>query len=93
MRPSFYLMSSCVTANEAHAFGEPYNNEKLVRKALRSLPERFVIKIATIEEPRDMKTYKLNELIETLQTFEMNLPEQQRGKDKSVVSGRGYSCW
>lgn len=58
----------CDISNKVHVLGEPYNHEKLVRKALR-LPERFAIKVAAIEEARDVTTLKLNKLIGLLQTL------------------------
>ena len=48
----------CDIANEAFALGEKYCEEKLVRKALRSLPKRFVY--------MDVKTMKLEELMGSL---------------------------
>ena len=40
----------CDIANETFALDEKYSNTKLVRKTLRSLPERFAYKVAAIEE-------------------------------------------
>ena len=63
----------CDIANETFALGEKYSDIKLVRKTLRSLSERFAYKIAAIEEARDLNTMSLKELMESLQTFELNL--------------------
>lgn len=41
-------------ANKAFQLGEEYPEEKLVPKALRSLPTRFHEKVATIEEVKDV---------------------------------------
>ncbi|XP_073307160.1 uncharacterized protein [Primulina huaijiensis] len=40
-------------ANEAFSLGDPISNERLVSKVLRSLPERFNVKICAIDEEKD----------------------------------------
>nr|KJB35463.1 hypothetical protein B456_006G116000 [Gossypium raimondii] len=54
-------------SNQAFAFGEKYSNTKLVRKVLRSLLERFLIKITAIEEAKNLEQH---EILDSLQTFE-----------------------
>ena len=73
----------CDIANEAFVLGEKYSDTKLVRKTLRSLPKRFAYKVTAIEEARDVSTMKLDKLIGSLQTFELNL--KQNKKDKSIA--------
>ena len=73
----------CDIANEAFALGEKYPATKLVRKILRSLSERFVYKVTTIDEARDVNIMKLDELMGSLQTFELNL--KQNEKEKSIA--------
>lgn len=73
----------CDIANEAFALGEKYSKTKLVRKTLRSLPKRFAYKVTAIEEARDVSTKRFDELIGSLQTFEMKL--KQNKKEKSIA--------
>ncbi|KAI3453567.1 hypothetical protein Pfo_010230 [Paulownia fortunei] len=75
----------CDIANEAQALGEKYSNRKLVRKALRSLPERFAYKVTAIEEAHDIENMKLDELMGSLQIFELNLNHNRRDKGKNVT--------
>ncbi|KAI3457270.1 hypothetical protein Pfo_013933 [Paulownia fortunei] len=75
----------CDIANEAQALGEKYSDCKLVRKALRSLPERFAYKVTAIEEARDIEKMKLDELMGYLQIFELNLNHNRRDKGKSMM--------
>ena len=63
----------CDVANKAFALGEKYSDIKHLRKTLIYLLERFAYKVTTIEEARDVNTMKLNELMGSLQTFELNL--------------------
>src|ERR1044072_8497901 len=53
------------------SLGEQMSEEKLVRKILRSLPKKFAMKVTTIEEAQDINNMKVDELIGSLQTFEM----------------------
>ena len=59
--------------NSAFNFGESIAESKIVRKILRSLPERFHAKITAIEEVKDIDQIPLTELVGKLQTYEMRL--------------------
>ena len=49
------------------------SESKIVRKVLRSLPERFHAKITTIEESKDIDKISLTELVGNLQTDDLGL--------------------
>ncbi|XP_073045932.1 uncharacterized protein [Primulina eburnea] len=72
-------------ANEAFSLGDSMSNERLVSKVLRSLPERFNIKICAIDESKDTSKINLEDLISSLRTFEMNLDLQKRDTGKAVA--------
>ena len=55
--------------NSAFNLGETIPEPKIVRKVLRSLPERFHAKITTIEESKDTDQIPLIELVGNLQTY------------------------
>ena len=57
--------------NSAFNLGETIPEPKIVRKVLRSLPERFHAKITAIEESKDIDEIPLTELVGNLQTFEL----------------------
>ena len=65
--------------NSAFNLGESIAKSKIVRKILRSLPERFHAKITTIEEVKDIDKIPLTELVENLQTYEMGLGLMGKG--------------
>ena len=46
---------------------------KIVRKVLRSLPERFYAKITTIKESKDIDKIPLIDLVGNLQTYKLGL--------------------
>ena len=54
--------------------GEKTEDSKIVRKILRSLPESFHAKVTAIEESKDLDDIKVQELIGSLQTYELLLP-------------------
>ncbi|KAH7691999.1 Zinc finger CCHC-type protein [Dioscorea alata] len=68
-------------ANQAYQLGKKYSDKKLVQKTLRSLPRRFEAKVAAIEEARDITTMKLDELIGSLQAYEMNQNPERKVED------------
>ncbi|XP_073304543.1 uncharacterized protein [Primulina huaijiensis] len=72
-------------ANEAFSLGDPISNERLVSKVLRSLPERFNIKICAIDEAKDTTQMALEDLISSLRTFEMNIDMQKKDKGKTIA--------
>ena len=57
--------------NSAFNLGETILEPKIVRKVLRSLPERFHTKIKAIEESKDIDKNPLTELVGNLQTYEL----------------------
>ena len=72
--------------NLAFNLGETIPEPKIVRKVLRSLPERFHAKITTIEESKDIDKIPLTELVGNLQTHELGLTRiGKSGKGKSMA--------
>lgn len=70
-------------ANKVFQLGEIYYEEKLVRKTPRSLPMRFSVEIAAIEEAKDDAKMTLDDLLGSLQTYKMSLNAQT--KDKGII--------
>ena len=64
--------------------GEKTEDSKIVRKILRSLPESFRVKVTTIEESKDLDETKIQELIGSLQTYELSLPSQRKSKSLAL---------
>ena len=72
--------------NSAFNLGETIPEPKIVRKVLRSLPERFHAKITAIEELKDIDKIPLTELVGNLQTYELGLTRiGKTGKGKSMA--------
>jgi len=55
------------------SLGKMVSDVKLIRKILRSLLERFRIKVTIIEESKDLESMKIEELVWSLQTYEYSL--------------------
>ena len=60
--------------------GEKTEDSKIVRKILRSLLESFRAKVTAIEDSKDFDEIKIQELIGSLQTYELSLPSQRKSK-------------
>ena len=59
--------------NSVFNLGETIPKPSVVRKVLRSLPERFHVKITATEESKDIDSIPLTELVGNLQTYELGL--------------------
>ena len=55
-----------------------------MRKILRSLPESFRAKVIAIEESKDLDDNKVQELIGSLQTYDLSLPSQRKSKSLAL---------
>ncbi|KAL5541420.1 hypothetical protein UlMin_043464 [Ulmus minor] len=71
--------------NRSCLLGEEYVESKIVRKILRSLPHRFQGKVIAIEESKNVDKIRLEELIGSLETFEMGLGEEKKEKNKNIA--------
>ena len=60
--------------------GEKTEDSKVVRKILRLLPESFRAKVTAIEESKDLDEIKVQELIGSLQMYELSVPNQRKSK-------------
>ena len=71
--------------NSAFNLGETIHEPKIVRKVLRSLPERFHAKITAIEESKDIDKIPLTKLVGNLPTYELGLTRiEKSSKSKSM---------
>ena len=72
--------------NLAFNLGETILEPKIVRKVLRSLPERFHARISAIIERKDIDKISLTELVGNLQTYELGLIRiGKSSKGKSMI--------
>ena len=74
--------------NSAFNLGEIIPEPKIMRKVLRSLPERFHAKITAIKELKDIDKIPLTELVGNLQTYKLGLTKigkSSKSKSKSMA--------
>ena len=64
--------------------GEKIKDAKVVRKVLKSLPKSFRAKVTTIEESKDLDEIKIQELVGSLQTYELGLPSHKSSKSLAL---------
>ena len=79
----------------AYNLGEIYDQPKIFRKILRSLTEDFKPKVTAITESKDVDSIPVDELVGSLQFYELDLPKTSKSKSmalKSVddVEGGGF---
>ena len=75
--------------NSTFNLGESIVESKIVRKILRSLPERFHAKIIAIEEVKDIDQFPLTELVGNLQTSKMGLGLMGKGGKSRNLAFKG----
>ena len=80
---SFYSKLNEVVIGKFN-LGEKTENLKVVRKILHSLPESFRAKVTAIEESKDLDEIKVQELIGSLKTYELSLPNQRKSKSLAL---------
>jgi hypothetical protein len=80
---------------EEETFGEFYSKMSDLRnsmvslgKIIRSLPERFRIKVTTIEESKDLEEMKIAELVGSLQTYELSLAPVKKLKTIALKASK-----
>ena len=82
--------------NSTYNLGEIYDQSKIVRKILRSLTKNFRPKVTTITESKDMDSIPVNELVRSLQSYELDLPKANKSKSIALklvdnVDGNGFN--
>jgi hypothetical protein len=74
--------------NSMMSLGKPILDVKLIRKILRSLPERFRIKVMIIEESKYLEEMKIEEFVGSLQTYELSLPPVKKLKTIALKASK-----
>ncbi|RVX20532.1 hypothetical protein CK203_002544 [Vitis vinifera] len=89
----FRRIATCTSAKEAwdilqvtHEGTNAVKVSKLQMLTSRSLPERFRAKVTAIEESKDVDSLKIDELVGSLQTFEMTLVSPRKAKGIALKS-------
>jgi hypothetical protein len=79
----FYSKLSTIR-NSTINLGKKMTDAKMVKKILRSLPPRFIPQIAAITQSQDLETMRVEELVGSLQTFELLLPKPRNSKNLAL---------
>jgi hypothetical protein len=74
--------------NQMVSLGKTVSDVKLIHKILRSLPEHFRIKVTIIEESKDLEEMKIEELVGSLQTYELSLPSVKKLKTIALKASK-----
>ncbi|KAG9447557.1 hypothetical protein H6P81_013685 [Aristolochia fimbriata] len=73
-------------ANERFTQGRKIPKADKVQKVLRSLTEKFAVKVAAIEECKDLDTLKYDDLLGSLRSYEMNIEAKKKCKEKGEAN-------
>ena len=72
--------------NFTYNLGEIYDQPKIIRKILRSLTEDFRPKVTVITKSKDVDSISIDELVGSLQSYELNLPTKSKSKSMALKS-------
>ena len=72
--------------NSVYNLGEIYDQSKIVRKILKSLTEDFRPKVIVITESKDVDSIPVDELVGSLQSYELDLPKTSKSKSMALKS-------
>ena len=72
--------------NSTYNLGGIYDQLKIVRKILRSLTENFKPKVTVITESKDVDSILVDELVGSLQSYELDLPKTRKSKSMALKS-------
>ena len=70
--------------NSAYNLGEIYDQPKIVRKIFRSLTEDFRPKVTAITESKDVDSIPVDELVGSLQSYELDLTKTSKSKSMAL---------
>ena len=72
--------------DSAYNLGEIYDQPKIVRKILRSLTENFRPKVTAITESKDVDSIPVDELVGSLQSYELDLSKTSKSTSMALKS-------
>ena len=72
--------------NSAYNLGKIYDQPKIVKKILRSLTEDFTPKVTAITESKDVDSIPVDELVGSLQSYELDLSKTSKSKSMALKS-------
>ena len=72
--------------NSAYNLGEIYDQSKIFRKILRFLTENFRPKVTVITKSKDVDSILVDELVGSLQSYELDLPKTNKSKSMVLKS-------
>ena len=88
------LTTKFEAVNSKFNLSEKINEPKIVRKVLRTLLERSPSKVISIKESKDLQSLKIDELLGSLQTYELTHAHSKKYKNivlKTVKEEDSYS--
>lgn len=68
------------TVNTIKGLREDIDDEVIVKKVLRSLTSKYDTKVSTIEEAKDLKIFSMDELFDSLTTYEMRTTSERTSR-------------
>ncbi len=72
--------------NNLKALGKEYDEEKKVRKIIKSLPSDWKAKRVATEEAKDLSQLKVDKLVGSLRLYELELKDEDSSKGSKLIA-------
>lgn len=74
--------------NSIRGLGEKIEDSIIVKKVLCSLPDKYNSKVSTIKEAKDMNTFSMDELHESLTAYEMRIAKEKPSDKEAAFKAK-----
>ncbi|XP_058003997.1 uncharacterized protein LOC131180662 [Hevea brasiliensis] len=75
------------------SLGKTFTNEELVKKILRSLPKKWLPKVTSLKDSKDLNKVQLDELLGNLIDYEMTLKREQVEEPKKAKKTMAFKVF
>ncbi|GJZ21956.1 hypothetical protein Tco_0558995 [Tanacetum coccineum] len=76
-----YAVKLSGIASKSAMLGEVMSEHKLVKKFLTSIPRRFILIVAALEQVLDLKTTGFEDMVGRLKVYEERVKEEDKAND------------
>lgn len=80
-----YMLRLNEVINANRGLGETIEDFVIVKKILRSLPQRFDSKVSTIEEVKDLNSFSMDEMHGSLTAYEMRIKKYKPTNKEAAI--------
>ena len=77
MEVSYYFSKLIIMVNQMKAYVDVVTDQQMVEKIMRSMSSNFDYAVLVIQELKDVRTMKIEEIVSSLETYELFAIERE----------------